>query len=121
MFIKAQLTSLSASLIDNATAIVLQAACKVPKLYAGMAGVVIGGIFHFSVSRRWVFNASDKSRKDQIIKYIMVWSGNFFLNTAGIAILLRLTHLDFKIIKVLVSIVVGITYNYFLQKRFVFK
>lgn len=121
MFVKAQLTSLSASLIDFSTTVFLVKVCGADKLYAGMAGVIAGGIFHFTVSRRWVFDAIDRNRYLQIAKYILVWLGNFVLNAGGLFILLNYTHINYIISKIVVSVTVGICYNYLLQKRFVFK
>lgn len=121
MFVKAQLASLSASIIDFSTFLLLNKIFHVPGQQATMAGVIAGGIFNFTINRRWVFNSADKNRWSQMVKYILVWCGNFILNTAGYTLLSKFTHFDPAIIKIIVSIIVGISYNYFLQKRFVFK
>ncbi|RXK82962.1 GtrA family protein [Filimonas effusa] len=120
-FLKAQVTSLSATLVDYSTTLLLAYVCYVNEWYAGMAGSVAGGLFHFTVSRRWVFNAADKNRYVQMVRYMIVWAGNFFLNTGGLYIMLHYTPVDLAISKILVSVVVGIGYNYVLQKKFVFK
>lgn len=86
-----------------------------------MAGVMLGGIFHFNFSRKWVFSASEKSRHEQMFRYVLVWAGSFLLNYLGTRFLTEFTQMRYSVIKVSVSIMVGITYNYFLQKRFVFK
>lgn len=121
MFVKAQLTSLSASLVDYSTTILLAYACHIDKWYAGMAGVIAGGIFHFTVSRRWVFDAADKNRYTQMLRYLIVWTGNFLLNTGGLYLMLHYTQVPLPVSKILVSVMVGLGYNYILQKKFVFK
>jgi putative flippase GtrA len=121
MFLKAQLTSLSASLVDYSTTMLLAYVCNVEKWYAGMAGVIAGGIFHFTISRRWVFDAADKNRYVQMARYLLVWAGNFLLNMGGLYLMLHYTPIALPISKVAVSLAVGLGYNYVLQKKFVFK
>ena len=56
----------------------------------------------------------------QIIKYLLVWAGNFALNAAGLYLLLQYVSVNYMLAKAVVAIVIGIGYNYVLQKRFVF-
>ncbi len=122
MFVKAQLASFFATVIDFLAAILLKSVFKLDPLPSSMLGLVAGGIFHFSVSRYWVFSATEKDKLFQIIKYGLVWGGNFVLNSAGLSLILQYApFIKFAIAKALVAIVVGISYNYVLQKRFVFK
>lgn len=121
MFIKAQLASLSASIIDYSTFLLLNKLFHVPGQLATAAGVTAGGIFNFTVNRRWVFAGTEKNRWGQAAKYILVWCGNFCLNVGGYKVLSQTVNWDPAIIKVLVSLTVGLSYNYILQKRFVFK
>lgn len=121
MFVKAQFASLFASVIDFLTTIFLASILHVRLLPSSMTGIVVGGIFHFSFSRHFVFYATEKDRFNQIIKYVLVWVGNFVLNAAGLYVVLHYVPVNYVIAKALVAIVVGISYNYILQKRFVFK
>lgn len=121
MFVKAQFASLIASVIDFLTTIILVSLFKFWYLPSSMAGIVTGGICHFSISRHWVFDAAEKERWVQVTKYVMVWVGNFALNGAGIYLLGHFAGVDYILAKALVAIVVGICYNYVLQKKFVFK
>lgn len=121
MFVKAQLTSVSASLIDFSTTVFLAGICGIDQWYAAMTGTIAGGIFHFTVSRRWVFDASRGDRNVQIVKYILVWLGSFALNSAGMRLFLNYTTIDYRVSKIIVAVTVGVFYNYLLQKRFVFK
>jgi putative flippase GtrA len=47
--------------------------------------------------------------------------GNMVLNAGGVWLLVNYKLLEYFWAKITVSIVVGITYNYMIQKRFVFK
>ncbi|MBE7170733.1 MAG: GtrA family protein [Williamsia sp.] len=121
MFVKAQFASLFASVIDFLTTIMLVSVFKMLYLPACMVGIVAGGICHFTISRHWVFYATEKDRVAQIIKYVLVWSGNFGLNAAGLYLALHFLGVNYVLAKGVVAILVGIGYNYALQKRFVFK
>jgi putative flippase GtrA len=121
MFLKAQFTSLSASLVDYSTTMLLAYVCAVNKQHASMAGLIAGGIFHFTISRRWVFDAVDKNRYVQMARYLLVWIGNFLLNMGGLYLMLHYTPIELYISKIVVSVAVGLGYNYVLQKNFVFK
>lgn len=121
MFIKAQFASLLASVIDFLTTILLAGVFKIMYLPASMTGIVVGGVCHFTVSRHWVFYATEKDRAFQIVKYVLVWVGNFVLNAAGLYLVLHYAPVNYVLAKAVVALVVGICYNYLLQKRFVFK
>lgn len=119
-YFKAQASSLIAS---GADFLVTLAAVKLFALWylaASIAGTVIGGMINFYINRNWVFNATNKALKWQVLKYILVWFGNLALVTAGVYLLTHFYHLNYMLSKVLVSISVGISYNYIMQKQFIF-
>jgi putative flippase GtrA len=99
-FIKAQAASLAATGFDFLTTIVL---------------------VNFMVGRLWAFNASEGKIEWQFIKYVLVWTGNLLLNAAGVFIITRYIGFNYVVSKVITSVVVGIGYNYVLQKTFVFR
>lgn len=121
MFVKAQFASLFASVIDFTTTILLAGVFNILHIPASMTGIVAGGVCHFTVSRRWVFCATEKNRASQITKYVLVWAGNFALNAAGMYLVLHYAGVNYVLAKAVVAVTVGISYNYALQKRFVFK
>lgn len=122
VFIKAQAASLIASIIDFLSTVLLVEVMGWPKVVSGATGTTIGGITNFMLGRHWVFNAPNKRKMHhQAIKYLLVWMGNFVLNTGGLALMVNVFNANYIFSKVLVSLTVGFTYNYLLQKRFVFK
>ncbi|GAA4333325.1 hypothetical protein GCM10023149_40020 [Mucilaginibacter gynuensis] len=119
-FIKAQASSLIASVIDYLTTVVCNEVFHVWYLYSNFTGTVMGGVANFALGRFWVFDGKKKNAPTQIIKYIVVWIGNLILNNGGVFLATHFGGLDKYISKIIVSLVVGIGYNYFLQKKFVF-
>lgn len=89
--------------------------------FCGATGTLCGGVIHFMVSRTWVFNAQEKRWAGQLNRYALVWIGNLALNASGLYLLTRYTELSHMLTKIVVAIIVAVSYNYVLQKRFVFK
>ncbi len=120
-FIKAQAASLTATVVDFAVTIILKEWFQCWYLLASVLGTLSGGIVNFTMNRRWVFSARDKKIHFQAIKYLLVWVGNLVLVSAGVFILTNYGGFSYLVSKITVSLLVGILYNYVLQKRFVFK
>lgn len=120
-FIKAQTASLIASLMDFITTIFLVEVIGCWYLSASLTGTILGGIINFIIGRIWVFDAREKEAPEQIIKYIIVWIGYLSLSGLGVFIVTHNWNVNYVISKTGVSFILGITYNYMLQKRFVFK
>ncbi|PAW94603.1 hypothetical protein CKK33_14330 [Mucilaginibacter sp. MD40] len=120
-FVKAQASSFVASAVDFLVTIFCKEVLGIWYVAASFTGTVSGGITNFILGRAWVFKKKkEKAIPVQAVKYLLVWCGNLLLNTAGVFLVTHYLKLDYKISKILVSFFVGIFYNYFLQKKFVF-
>lgn len=126
-FLKAQASSLIATGLDFLVVIMLSHEAGAWYVGANMAGTFTGGAANFLINRQWVFNDKEKSAiGGQALRYGITWAGNMLLNAAGVWIILHFTGwytmLDrVAMVKMLVSLLIGFTYSYIMQKRFVFK
>lgn len=125
-FFKAQASSLIATGVDWTTVLVLSALAGAWYAGANIAGALVGGVANFIINRQWVFNKEKGAFGGQALRYGITWVGNMLLNTASMWIILHFTkwHDDLEIVgtlKMLVSLLLGFTYSYIMQKRFVFK
>lgn len=120
-FIKAQAASLAATIVDFAVTIILVEVFHCWYLAASVIGTISGGVANFTLGRRWVFKATEKGIPMQAIKYLLVWTGNLVLVSGGVYAVTNYGRINYVLSKILVSIVIGSTYNYLMQKRFVFK
>lgn len=121
-FIKAQTSSLIASGVDFIVMILLVEMLDVWYLPASITGTIIGGFTNFSLGRRWVFKAREKRVREQLLKYFIVWVGYITLAAAGIFVVTQLLGAKYYLVsKTIVTIFLGISYNYLLQKKFVFR
>jgi putative flippase GtrA len=119
-FIRAQASSLISTLIDFSTTFVCNHFFYLWYVYSNFAGTIAGGVTNFLLGRTWVFHARDKKANSQAIRYVLVWVGNLLLNNGGVFVSVHYLGLDKYIAKVIVSLIVGFGYNYFMQKKFVF-
>ena len=120
-FIKAQAASLTATGVDFAMTIVLKELLGVGYLLSSILGTISGGIANFMINRHWVFMANGRRIHHQAVKYILVWIGNLLLVSGGVFVLTRYVGFNYIVSKVTTSLMVGVFYNYVLQKKFVFK
>jgi len=120
-FLKAQTTALIASLVDFIVTIVCVELLGVWYGAASATGNIAGAIVHFTVSRKWVFDSTQRNVRLQIGKYVCVWAGYVLLNMLLVVLMTTYLNLQYIIAKVIVSVVLSVSYNYTLQKRFIFK
>ncbi len=90
-------------------------------LLATVLGNAAGGLVNFYLGRYYVFQVPHQRAQAQGVRYFFVWLGSMLLNAAGVYLFTQLLHLNYVYSKVIVSLVVGVGFNYFLQVYFVFK
>ena len=84
-------------------------------------GTITGGFVNFSLGRTWVFNSKERAAPVQLLRYFMVWLGYLILSTSGIYLLTHYLHINYLITKLTITLMLALSYNYPLQKAFVFK
>jgi putative flippase GtrA len=119
-FIKAQASSIIATFFDFLTTVVCKEFFYFWYVIASLIGTIVGGTTNFALGRIWVFNRREKKMPVQVMRYLIIWNGNLLLSTLGVFIVTHYFGLSYIVSKVIVSVTVGISYNYLLQKKFVF-
>ena len=120
-FFKANVSSSIATLVDYPITVMLVGICHVDTIIASITGTVCGGIVNFIIGRNWVFQSRSEKAHTQAMRYGIVWFGNLILNTSGVFVFTKIFDIHISISKIIVSLIVAISYNYVLQKKFVFK
>ncbi|WP_316828647.1 GtrA family protein [Pedobacter miscanthi] len=119
-YLKAQASSLMASATDFGATIIAVNLFGLWYLAASIIGTICGGFFNFYVNRKWVFQSRSKEVKWQAFRYILVWLGNLAIVTSGVFILTHFFNLNYVLAKVVSSVLTGISYNYIMQRQFIF-
>ncbi len=120
IFIRAQSASILGSAADYFTTIILKEFFHLPYVVSSFSGNIMGGICQFLLCRSWAFSGNQGQLKIQVFKYVIVYCGNLILSAAGLYLLTHYIGVNYLISKTLVSIILGVSYNYILQKNYVF-
>lgn len=119
--VKAQAASLAGTAVDFLVTIGCVEGLRVWYLAATMLGNTAGGITNFYLGRHVVFQAAQHNAQMQGVRYFLVWLGSMLLNASGVYLFTQVLHANYVYSKIAVSLLVGIGFNYFLQRDFVFK
>lgn len=120
IFFKAQASSLVASLADLIVFICLAEILKIHYTVAIVFGAIAGAAINFLINRIWSFESTQQPVKQQSFKYLIVWVGSVLLNAAGTYLLTNFFKISYIVSKIGVAILVGLSFNYVLQKKYVF-
>ena len=119
-YIKAQAASVVGSIADFAVSLLLVHVFHCWYILANISGNICGAVVQFILSRNWAFSATKQSVSYQVIKYLLFWAGNILLQTGGVYFLKDFIGLSYILSKIITSVSIGLTYNYFVQRKFVF-
>ena len=84
-------------------------------------GAVAGAAVNFFLNRHWSFDASHRGVHGQAFRYTLVSAGSLALNSAGIWAVTESLHVHYGISVAVVTFIVGIVFNFPLQRYFVYR
>jgi len=119
-YLKAQATAILGSAVDFLVTILLSKLFHYNFVVASLGGNICGAITQFIFGRSWAFHAENGKVSLQIMKYILVWAGNLLLSAGGVYFFTYYMKIVGIVSKIITSVILGLTYNYFMQKKFVF-
>ena len=120
-FIKAQISSLVSTLADFLVTRLFTETLCLWYLFSSISGTITGGVVNFLLGRYWTFKVLKENKLVQAQKYLIIWIGSLLLNTSGVYLFTEVLGFHYMISKILVSISVGVFFNFYFQKTFVFK
>lgn len=119
-YLRSQFVALTATASDFALTIFLKEIIGIWYLSAVGFGAAVGALVAFWLNRNWVFKSKRNSVRIQAFRYAVVAAGSWVLNTGGVYLLTESLDISYLYSKIIVSILIGLSYNYILAKRFVF-
>ena len=119
-FVRAQLAAFTGSAVDFLAFLFFSEVINSWYVYATALGALLGAITNFLLGRYWVFLATESKMRYQVIRYSIVSLGSLLLNTAGVYLLTEYGFIHPIYSKLIVGLLVGVFYNFILQKKFVY-
>ncbi len=119
-FLKVQAASILGSLADYLVTILLVELFNCWYLVANGIGNICGGCMQFILCRNWAFKSQGNKIPVQVFRFFIVFAGNLILSAAGIYFFTQYLRFNYLVSKTIVSVILGVSYNYILQKKFVF-
>lgn len=119
-FIKAQFSAIASTIADFLLTFFFTK-LGVWYLLSSVIGTISGGCINFFLGRYWVFKARNHKKIVQAKRYTIIWVGNLALNTLGIYVFTELLQIYYVFSKILIAIIVGVFYNYYFQKSYVYR
>ncbi|HLN54252.1 MAG TPA: GtrA family protein [Lentimicrobium sp.] len=119
-FARFQVASLSATAVDFCITILLKEIFGFHYLPSTSIGTFSGGLTNFMMCRNWVFRANEHGAFRQAFRYVITWTSSILLNISIVYLLTSIVGINYILSKIVTSIIIGVTFNYHLQRRFVF-
>ena len=85
-----------------------------------VAGNLTGCVVQYALSRNWVFAKNKQPVPAQAKKFIIMWAGNIALSALFVYLVTHYLKQHYLLSKLIVSVVLGMTYTYIISKKFVF-
>lgn len=127
-FLKAQFSSLGASAVDLTVAALLFRLAGLSPFWSTVVGAICGGVVNCITNYEWTFRGTERTRRGVAIRYVVVWVGSILLNAWGVKLAVALLSSNasvsltlFMTLRIIVSILVAIFWNFNLQKRWVYR
>lgn len=116
-----QAASFAATAADFGAMVSLVELAGLSPVVAAAAGALVGAGLNFYLNRRWVFRVEHEPAAGQALRYALVSAASAGWNALGEHLLFRVLGLHYVIARVLVSVTVGLGWNFPLQRGWVFQ
>lgn len=120
VFFRVQIASILGSAADYAATILLTEIFRSPYLLSNFLGNIIGGTVQFNLCRYWAFKNAEGKMPVQAFRFILAFAGNLLLSAVGVYLMTHFPGLNYIISKTITSVALGLSYNYWIQKKYVF-
>jgi putative flippase GtrA len=120
-FIRSIFTSLIATSVDYTISIFAAKYFNVYYVLATSIGCLFGAIASFYLSRQWVYEKKSGKVTKQFLRFAFINFISASLNTFGVFFVVEQSGLSFVYSRIIVSVFVGLSFNFLMNRYFVFK
>jgi putative flippase GtrA len=119
-FSRSTLTSLFTTALDFLTLTGLVELLGVGYVVATWMGTVVGSLSNFTINKHWAFEAGKSPVGPQMVRFLVVQAVASGLHTLGVWLFTRFGGAPYLVSKTIVAVLVFLTWNYPLNRVFVF-
>ncbi len=120
-FLRSQLASSMATLTDFLVLIFATELLGIWYVSSTALGAAAGALVSFYLGRNWAFQRQDAALSGQALRYIFTSGMSLILNTIGVYLITEVLGIHYIASKLLISFLVGVLFNFFMFRYFVFK
>jgi len=120
-FYKSQIGSVLATATDMIVLVFCTEILLIYYVISAAIGAFCGAVISFYIGRNWAFRRKDGKLSSQAIRYFFTSASSLLLNVGGIYLLTDLIGLQYIISKIVISAIIGVFFNFFMFRYFVYK
>ncbi|MBK7806511.1 MAG: GtrA family protein [Saprospiraceae bacterium] len=120
-FIRSQVVSLISTAVDFAISILLHHSLSLYYVTATSLGSLAGAMTSFTLGRNWAFLNRHGHIRKQFLRFVVINLFSIFANTTGVFFFKESFDIPFIISRIIVSVLIGVFFNFFMNRYFVFR
>jgi len=120
-FLKSQASSLIATGVDMCVMIFCTEILGIYYVTSAAIGAFCGALVSFFLGRNWAFRRKDGGLTGQAIRYLITSGLSLVMNTFGVWFITEFVGCQYIVSKMIAAILVGIFFNFFMFRYFVYK
>jgi putative flippase GtrA len=118
---RSQIAASIASALDFAVMISFVEILRVRPVAATAVGCIVGAMTSFALGRQWSFKAGHGAIHHQALRYAITAGLSVLLNTTGMYLLNEAAGQKYLGSRIVISLVVGLFFNFPMHRHFVFR
>lgn len=120
-FIKYNAVAMTATTVDFLFLVFLTEVLGFWYLLSAIIGSTFGGIVAFMLERNWTFKKTNGVVRKQALRYLFIWLSSLLLNTVFLYLFVDIFEIQYILSRLIVAVLVSVTFNYFTHKYYIFK
>lgn len=118
-FLKAQLSAFIGGLSDYCIMLLCTELLHIHYTVSIVISGSLGAVVNFTINKYWTFKADAPIGK-QLPKFVLVVVGSILFKSSGTYLVTEYLHIDYKISRLIIELIISLGFNYPLQKYWVF-
>lgn len=118
-FLKAQLSAFIGGVFDYCIMLLCTELLHIHYTVSIVISGSLGAVVNFSINKYWTFKANAPIGK-QLPKFVLVVIGSILFKSTGTFLVTEYIHIDYKISRLIVELIISLGFNYPMQKYWVF-